>query len=72
MYQLKGGNYMKENVYKKIYEDFCNYIKEEQKSSFLFFDNDGCVILGKWEELEEKHLGSIPKREYQTCKHISE
>ena len=55
----------KENAYKQLYKEFCNYINEEQRSSFLFFDNDGNVILAKWEELEMKHLGSIPKRKYQ-------
>ena len=55
---------MKNDIYEKIYKEFCDYITEELKTSFLFFDNDGDVILGKWEELEEKYLGFIPKRNY--------
>ena len=52
----------KENIYKNIYEDFCNWIKERNENSFLFFDNDGSIILEEWERLEKKHLGVIPKR----------
>jgi len=55
----------KENVYKKIYDAYCKWIKEtEYKNSFLFFDNDGSICLEAWEEIELKHLGAVPERKY--------
>ena len=48
---------MKEkNIYKNICVEYCNYIKEEQKKSFLFSDNDGEVIKSKWEEIVKKNM----------------
>jgi len=36
----------KENVYKKIYDAYCKWIKDtEYKNSFLFFDNDEVYVL---------------------------
>jgi len=46
----------KDDVYKNICVEFCNYIKEEQKKSFLFSDNDGEVIKSKWEEIVKKNM----------------